>query len=184
RISLDKVNHLIAQYLATGSGGDRMEAVCTALFQTIGNRFGLFDDVKREKVNAPDAFSGMLADIECRLEDRIVLLVEVKDRSLTLVQLDDKLDHVRAKHIAEILFIAKSGKYSDDAEKMEARISSEFASGHNIYVTNFFDFALGILILLGEAGRVEFLDRIGRELDRVHSDIVHRKAWAQLLKTT
>jgi hypothetical protein len=51
-----------------------------------------------------------------------------------------------------------------------------------VYLSNFFDFALGILILLGEAGRVEFLDGIGRELDRVHSDITHRKAWAELLK--
>jgi len=182
RVSLDKANYLIEQYLATSSGGDRMEAVCTALFQTIGERFGIFDNVRREKVHAPDAFSGMLADIECWLEDRIVLLVEVKDRALTLIQLDDKLDHARAKHIAEILFIAKSGKHPEDAEEIDARILSEFASGQNIYVSNFFDFALGILILLGEAGRVEFLDGIGKELDRVHSDIAHRKAWAELLK--
>jgi len=182
RVSLDKANYLIEQYLAAGSGGDRMEAVCTALFQTIGERFGIFDNVRREKVNAPDAFSGLLADIECWLEDRIVLLVEVKDRALTLIQLDDKLDHARAKHIAEILFIAKSGKHPGDAEEIDARILSEFASGQNIYVSNFFDFALGILILLGEAGRVEFLDGIGKELDRVHSDITHRKAWAELLK--
>jgi hypothetical protein len=45
-----------------------------------------------------------------------------------------------------------------------------------------FDFALGIMILLGEAGRVDFVDRVGKELDRVHSDIAHRKAWAELLK--
>jgi len=182
RISLDRANYLIEQYLATGSGGDRMEAVCTALFQTVGNRFGIFDKIKREKVNAPDAFSGMLADIECWLGDRVVLLVEVKDRALTLVQLDDKLDHARAKHIAEILFVAKSGKHPDDAEEIDTRILSEFASGQNIYVSNFFDFALGIMILLGETGRVGFLDRVGKELDRVHSGITHRKAWAELLK--
>ena len=182
RVSLDEANHLIAQYLAASSGGDRMEAICAALFQTISAKFGIFDNVRREKVNAPDTFSGMLADIECWLEDRIVLLVEVKDRTLTLVQLDDKLDQARARHIAEILFIAKSGKHPDEAGEIDARVLSEFASGQNIYVSNFFDFALGILILLGEAGRVEFLDRVGKELDRVHSDITHRKAWAELLK--
>ena len=182
RISLDRTRYLVDQYLATGSGGDRMEAVCTALFQTIGDRFGIFDNVKREKVNAPDASSGMLADIECWLAGGIVLLVEVKQRALTLVQLDAKLDHARAKRIAEILFIAKSGKHQDDVEEIDGRILSEFASGQNIYVTDFFDFALGILILLGEVGRVDFLDRVGKELDRVHSDILHRKAWAELLK--
>jgi len=182
RISLDRANYLIEQYLATGSGGDRMEAICAALFQTVGDRFGIFDEVRREKVNAPDAFSGMSADIECWLDDRVVLLVEVKDRALTLVQLDDKLDHARARHIAEILFIAKSGKHPDNVEEIDSRILSEFASGQNIYVSNFFDFALGIMILLGEAGRVDFIDRMGKELDRVHSNIAHRKAWAELLK--
>jgi hypothetical protein len=182
RISLDRAYDLIKRYLATGSGGDRMEAICTALFQTIGDRFRIFDQVKREKVNAPDTFSGMLADIECWLEDRIVLLVEVKDRALTLVHLDAKLDQARARHIAEILFIAKSGKHTDDAENIDARILSEFSSGQNIYVSNFFDFALGIMILLGEAGRVDFIDRVGKELDRVQSDIAHRKDWAELLK--
>lgn len=182
RISVERTHYLIEQYLATGSGGDRMEAVCTALFQTIGERLSLFDQVRREKVYAPNAFSGMLADIECWVGDRIVLLVEVKDRGLTLVHLDAKLDHARAKRIAEILFIAKSGKHPDDAAEIDARILSEFASGQNVYVVNFFEFALGILILLGEAGRVDFLDRVGKELDRVHSDISHRKAWAELLK--
>jgi hypothetical protein len=182
RVSLDKAIDLIERYLATGSGGDRMEAVCTALFQTIGARFRVFDNVRRERVNAPDAFSGMSADIECLLEDKIVLLVEVKDRELTLVHLDDKLDHARARHIAEILFVAQSGKHPGDAEEIDARILSEFASGQNVYVSNFHAFALEILILLGEAGRVEFLDKIGKELDRVHSDIAHRRAWAELLK--
>lgn len=182
RISLDKANYLVEQYLEIGSGGDRMEAVCAALFQTVGDRFGIFDEIRRERVNAPDAFSGMLADIECWLDDRVVLLVEVKDRALTLIQLDDKLDHARAKHIAEILFIARSGKHPNDAEEIDARVLSEFASGQNVYVSNFSDFALGVMILLGETGRVDFIDRVGKELDRVHSDIVHRKAWAELLK--
>ena len=182
RISLDKANALINQYLSTGSGGDRMEAVCTALFQTIGEKFLIFDKVRREKVNAPDATSGMLADIECFLEDNIVLIVEVKDRSITLAQLNNKLDHVREKHIAEILFLAKTGKNQAEAGEIDKLILSEFTSGQNIYIADFFDFALGILILLGEEGRINFIDKIGKELDRVHSDYTHRKAWANLLR--
>jgi len=84
RISLQGIQKLLDAYLATSSGGERIEAVTTALFQTIGEEFGLFDEVKREKVNAADASSGMLADIECWSGGRIVLLIEVKDRALTL----------------------------------------------------------------------------------------------------
>lgn len=65
RISLHETHQIVEKYLSEKSGGDRIEAVCTALFQTIGKRFKIFDEVKREKVNAADASSGMVADIEC-----------------------------------------------------------------------------------------------------------------------
>lgn len=65
RISLDKTLHLIDAFIAERSGGDRLEAVATSLFRTISDKFSLFDEVRREKVNAPDASSGMVADIEC-----------------------------------------------------------------------------------------------------------------------
>lgn len=182
RISLDQTYTLIQRYLATKSGGDRVEAICTALFQTIGRRFGLFDDVRRERANAPDSPSGMSADIECRLAGKIVLLVEVKDRTLTLIQLDTKLDSARAAHISEILFIAEPGVDPNDKFPITARIASEYTSGQNVYVANFSDFSLGILILLGEDGRVDFLRAVGQELDRSGSRIEHRKMWADLLK--
>jgi hypothetical protein len=182
RISLDQTNQLIHQYLAAKSGGERMEAVCTALFRTIGRKFGIFDEVRRERVNAADMSSGMSADIECRFSDTIVLLVEVKDRELTLIQLDTKLDTARARHISELLFIAEQGKEQQNLEAVETRISSEFTSGQNVYVVRFADFALGILILFGEDGRVEFLGEVGNELDRVNARIEHRRAWADLLK--
>ena len=182
RISLDRTNQLIQQYLTAKSGGERMEAVCTALFRTIGKRFTIFDEVRREKVNTADLASGMSADIECCLEGKVVLLVEVKDRELTLIQLDSKLDAARARHISEILFVAEQGKEQETLVAIDARISSEFTSGQNVYVVRFADFSLGILILFGEDGRVDFLREVGAELDRVNSRIEHRRAWADLLK--
>lgn len=182
RISLRGIQNLLDAYLTVSSGGERMEAVTTALFQTIGEEFGLFDQVKREKVNAADASSGMLADIECWSNGRIVLLIEVKDRALTLMQLDSKVDLARSRQIAEILFLTQSGEPSADDEQISSRVVSEFSSGQNIYIANFGDFSLGILILLGEKGRRNFVSKVGQELDRVNARIAHRKAWAQLLK--
>jgi hypothetical protein len=183
RISLQDVQKMIDAYLGVSSGGERMEAVAPAVFQTSGEEFCLFDQVRREKVNAADASSGMLADIECWSGERIVLLIEVKDRSLTLMQLDSKVDLARSRQIAEILFLTQSGESSvvDDAQ-INQRVLSEFSSGQNIYIANFGDFSLGILILLGEKGRRNFLSKVGQELDRVNAKIAHRKAWAQLLK--
>jgi hypothetical protein len=109
RISLEKTLLLIEKFISERSGGDRLEAVATSLFRTISDRFNLFDKIKREKVNAPDITTGMVADIECWLNDEIILLVEVKDRSLSLTQLDSKVDIARANRIKEILFIAQQG---------------------------------------------------------------------------
>jgi len=182
RVSLHNTYRLVEEYLSEKSGGDRIEAICTALFQTIGDRFNIFDEVRREKVNAADASSGMVADIECWLDGSIILLVEVKDRGLTLTQLDSKLDMARSRKISEILFIAEQGKEMVAAEEIDSRILAEFTGGQNIYVANFSDFSLGLFILLGEEGRTDFLDRVGKELDRVNSAIVHRRARANLLK--
>ncbi len=182
RVSLSQTIELIRRFTEKKSGGDRIEAVCAALFRVIAGEFGLFDDVRRQKVNAADAASGMGADIECRLKDKIVLLVEVKDRFLTLTQLDVKLDVARARKISDILFLAEQGIAKAGRPDVDQRVHSEFASGQNVYVSNFLDFSTGILILFGEKGRVQFLSRVGEELDLANSAITHRQAWAQLLK--
>jgi hypothetical protein len=134
-------------------------------------------------VNAADAASGMGADIECWFKGKLALLVEVKDRSLTLTQLDAKLDVARVKKISEILFLAERGVEFGEKEQADERVKSEFASGQNIYVCSFLDFSAGILILLGEKGRVTFLGFVGQELDKANSSIVHRRRWAELLKS-
>ena len=110
-------------------------------------------------------------------------MVEVKDRSLILTQLDSKLDIARARKISEILFLAERGIEQTDKDRICERISSEFSSGQNIYVSNFLDFSTGILILLGEKGRVGFLRNVGEELDKANSTIVHRRSWSELLKS-
>lgn len=182
RISLERTNQLIDEFLAAKSGGKRMEAVCTAVFRIIGKKFALFDEVRREKVTSADMSTGMAGDIECLLNGRVVLVVEVKDREITLVQLDTTLDAVRARHITELLVIAEHGKEAQSEDTIDARIRSEFTSGQNVYVVRFAEFALGILILFGEDGRVEFLNEVGAELERVNARIEHRRAWADLLR--
>ncbi len=181
-ISLAHTREILAQYLSSRSGGERAEAICTALFRTVGQEFCIFDEVKREKVTAADTSSGMAADIECWSGGKVVLLVEVKDRSLTLTQIDAKIDAARAMRISEILFIAEKGKAQSDSEAIDERIRREFVVGQNLYISNLSEFALGIMVLLGEKGRVELLDNVGAELDRTNAAYAHRKGWADLLR--
>jgi hypothetical protein len=183
RVSLAETTRIVREFIAAKSGGDRPEAVCTALFRAIASEFKLFDAVCRQKVNAADIASGMGADIECKLTGEIVLLVEVKDCALTLTQIDAKVDAARAKKISELLFLVEHGIAHAECPQVEERIQNEFASGQNVYISNFIDFSAGIFILLGEKGRVHFLSLVGEELDRGGSSISHRRTWAQLLKS-
>lgn len=183
RVSLDNAVSIIDTYLAQSSGGERLETLCTALFQTIAARWRLFDDVKREKVNAPDIGSGMVADIECISNLLPTLFIEVKDRSLTMVHLDAKLDQARARRLTEILFIARGGPEHAGLPAIVRRVEAEFIAGHNVYVSECGELCKSILLLLGEAGRVHFLSAVGAELDRVNASIAHRNAWANLLRT-
>lgn len=182
RISLERTISLIEAFISESSGGDRVEVVTAALFREIAHRFGLFDEIKREKINAPDSSSGMAGDIECYSEGSILLLVEVKDKILTMTELGSKLDTARAGKIKEILFITEKGIEENKEKQIEKRIRSEFTSGQNIYVSSLIEFASSLLVLWGEEGRVSFISRIGPELDVGNSAISHRKAWAKLLR--
>lgn len=183
RVSLSQTIQLVREFTNTWSGEDRTKAVCTALLRTVAREFGVFDEASREKDDADDPESELGGDIECRLSGRIVLQVEVGNRSLTMNQLDGKLDTARARRIAEILFLTEHGIDEGNRSVVEKRITREYVSGQNIYVSNFVDFSAGILILLGEKGRAEFLRAVGDELDRTGLPIAHRQAWVQLLKS-
>lgn len=182
RISLEKMNYIIETFVRQKSGGDRVEAIATALFRTIGHRFHLFDDIKRSKINAADASSGMTGDIECWKDEIIELLVEVKDQVLTFRQIGTTLDAARSEKIREIIFVAQKGLNAREEEAVSQKVEQEFTSGQNIYIVELLDFLSNISILFGEKGRVQFISEIGAELDRVNSAIGHRKAWADLLR--
>lgn len=182
RVSFRQGLRLIERFITGQSGGERVQVVASALFLTIGQRFSLYADVRRANINAADASSGQVADLECVSSDgEIVLAVEVKDRDLTVSQIQDKLAGMRAQKVTEILFIAQQGVAKGDEEQASALIEKEFVSGQNIYIFDLLKLLSSILALLGESGRKMFLDFVGQELDRHRSDIAHRRAWANLL---
>ena len=180
RISLSRCMRLIDEFLAETSGGDRLLALSSALFAVIGRRFRLYSGVQRASITSSDASTGMLADLECVAEDdTIVLVVEVKDRVLTVSQVMGKVSDVREKQVAELFFVAQQGV--EDQEQVDSLIEREFVSGQNIYVMSLSKLAEVSLVLIGEEGRRDFLIEVGSQLDEHRSDIRHRRRWSGLL---
>ncbi len=184
RISRERCLELIAEFLSVPSGGDRFQATTAALFLALGRQFRLFSEVRRGKITAADAAAGMLADIECVNEqDEIVLVVEAKDRELTITQLQDKIPLLREKKVSEAFFVAAQGMASADEQNISQLIAQEFVSGQNIYVTQLMPLARVVLALLKEPGRRLFLELLSQQLDD-YSDVEHRRAWSALLVTS
>lgn len=183
RISLGRCLRLIEDYLGQLSGGDRLLALTSALFVVIGRRFQLYSSVRRATITTADQATGMLADLEAVSEDgKIVLTVEVKDRTLTISQIKGKIANVDEKQISEVFFVAQQGISGGDVVEVQSLIDSEFVAGHNIYLTDLLALARVALALLGEPGRHDFLVEVGNQLEVYRSDIQHRRAWAELLR--
>lgn len=181
RSSLDSVLAIVGEFTQPRTGGDRLQAVAAALFETIGRRFQLFENVRRSKTNAADASTGQIADLECmNAGGEIVFAVEVKDRELTVIQIQDKIPAIRELKAADVFFLATSGVKDEDVSAVEQVIMGAYASGHSIYVLEFKAFCRTVLSLCADGGRRDFLEAVGRQLDEF-CETSHRSEWALLL---
>ena len=182
RVSLELTLAISAEFLQEKSGGDRAQALAGALFDAIGIHFGIFAQVNRARINASDEATGQVADLECLDEaGRLILAVEVKDRIVTLADVEGTLHKSRQRQITEILFTAK-GTRPDEKQALDERISRAFTAGQNVYIFDFFELARSVLALGGQTIRITFLKKVGEHLDTWNTQPRHRQAWQKLLQ--
>jgi hypothetical protein len=183
RVSLMKVLRVARQFVEERSGGNRALALAGALFDVIGDRFCLFDRVNRARINASDEASGQAADLECLdAEGRVLLAVEVKDRSLMLADIEGTITKTRQREIRDVFFAAPR-IVEADRDAAEQRIEAAFSAGQNLYHCDLFELAKVVLALVGESGRIAFLRRVGEHLNTWNTQPRHRRAWKSLLET-
>jgi len=183
RVSLKDTLSISERFLAEKSGGDRALALAGALFDVIGNHFGLFAQVNRARINASDEAIGQVADLECiDKTGRVVLAVEVKDRALTLADVEGTITKTRNREIQEVFFTAPKVNAAD-ADKINTRLDTAFAAGQSFYVFDFFGLARSVLALGGNAMRRLFLQKVGEHLDNWITQPSHRQAWQRLLES-
>ena len=180
RISLADAVRIVTQYLAEPSGGERPQVIVAALLRTIGQRFGIFDRVARQAINEADAAADRPGDVACYQDSSLIFAVEVKDREITLQDLDTAIDKARRSEVTELLFASVSSPAADPA--IAARVQREFGLGINIYQLHIDDFLRVALSVAGEASRTEFLSLVGAELNDRVTQPAHKLAWQHLLR--
>jgi len=181
RVSLRQAEELTSAFLAESSGGDRGLAVAAALFETIGRRLGIYQEVRRGAINAADAATNASADLECIGKDGgIALAVEVKERLITEADVETALGKARAYSVTEFLLCTEGVAPSEKAA-VDRLFTRAWASGTNLYRTTIIELMHAIFPILGEGGIRDFTVEVGAQLDRFSTQPRHRKAWKNLL---
>lgn len=181
RISLDDTLEMIVTYLDEPSGGERPQIVVAGLMRTIGEMFGIFDQVVRQAINEADAAGERPGDVICFDGEELVLSVEVKDRTVTLQDADAAIGKARRSGVTEVLFASASSAEADP--KVTERIQREFGLGINIYQLGIETMLRVLLSIVGESGRTRFLTLVGEELNDRVTQPMHKLAWQNLLRT-
>ena len=181
RMSLGRVSLILTSFLQEASQGLRPLVVSAALLRVLGEAFSLFSEIKAQGLNEADTPSGMPGDIMCYdANGKMMLVVEVKDRDLTLLDLRHSVSKaLQTEGISRLLF-AVPGVDEQNRSEIETRIEREWASGLNVYHVDVQTLAKTAFTLLDEEWHVTFLQEVGKELDArgVHT---HREKWRQLL---
>lgn len=181
RISIGDARKVVTQLLSVGSGGAAAQAVAAALLKIIGQATGLWDRVETRHVNVADVSSGFTADVECFHGNDRRFGCEVKDRKLTVLEIDRKLLDLRRSDLRELLFLTTKGIEGETAG-VEGVLQRHFSGNINGYVFDLIDFALPWLAVVGEEQRRIFLSLIGDVLDRMKTSSALRLRWAELLQ--
>ena len=182
RISLAAVQSIVSDFLKSQSGGLRALVVTAALMRTIGAAFELFSRVEIQGINEPDTAKGVPGDIMCYDGDgRLALVVEVKDRALSLADVRDATRKVRQswEAVTDLLFAAR-GPIARDRDAIDESLASAWATGLNIHYLEIDLMIRVVFSLQSEDWRPRFLGWVCRELDST-GEHRHRRVWYSLL---
>lgn len=183
-VSLRDCAACVREFLDAKSGGARLQGVVYALFETLANVTQSYSKVDSRHVNASDTASGSVADIECWKDGKLLLAVEVKDRPLTVPELEQTVHKARTGNITELLFVVRGNTTipKEQVQTTDTLIEKEFSAGLNLYVEDAESFVSRFLLFLGEEGRRAFLLEVARALTHQKADFQHRLAWSQAVR--
>ncbi len=185
RTSLEVAMGAIKSFLKTSSGGTRFQAISYALFNSLQTAGMNYTEMKTGHTNSADAASGSAGDVQF-LNGKASTAIEAKDRQLTFSELENIIKKSRIAAVSELIIVVnRSGQSvfkAEDQESCTELISKNFSSGLNVYVEAFDDLAKIVLLQVGEHGRRNFLEIVGKALETQKADSQHRWAWSEIVK--
>jgi len=184
RASLDDVLRVFGEFLAERSNGVRLQVVCYAVFKAISEAFPNFGAVRSYSTNSADAAGGRAGDVE-RLTDsgEVDFAVEVKDRTLTLADVEATIMKARVVDVRNLLFLVQAKPLVDDPKAVAERIAHEFSRGIDVNISQAMAFFHGALLLLSPEQRAGLLRTVHNALHELGAHFKHVKCWMDLMKS-
>ncbi len=188
RVSSVEIARAMHEFLSAPSGGLRPLIVTAALMRTVGSAFSLFSRVESQGLNEADSARNRPGDVMCFArtnnggDEKIRLVLEVKDMAITLQHVDHAIEKIRSSgaNVSELLFAAP-GISEVDESAIHERFDAVWRTGVDINRIDILTLVRAIAAVFANAERVRFLAEIGNELDE-RAEHAHRDAWRRVLQ--
>lgn len=177
QVSLRQATQIITEYLAVSGSGERLVTISAALFSSISYVMGKQFEITAYPVNWSDKFAKTAGDIEFRTDDKIVKAAESKDKPI----LESDVRHCQMKaeqhNLTEYIILNGAGIAEKDEQDIDNFIESQLKEGINIYIMDVPKDFRPYLVLLGEDGRKQFLQKVGEFLNKIKAARENKTVW-------
>lgn len=182
RASLEDVIKVLSAFLLERSNGVRLQIVCYAIFKSFAEAFPNFGTVRSYPTNASDASNDRAGDVERLNGDKVDYAIEVKDRTLTLSDVEDSILKARVADVENLLFLVQASPLMEAPDDILKRAAHEFARGIDVNFAEAMPFFKSVLMLLSPEQRAALLKTIHDALHELGAHYNHVQQWINLMK--
>ena len=181
KVSLQKTVQIVNEYLVTSGSGERLVAICAAVFSSLSHVTQSPSQVMAYPVNWSDKFAKTAGDIEFRTGTEVTKAAESKDKPLT--ESDVRHCQMKAKqhNLTEYIILNGAEIVPTDRLGIERFLDTQTKEGINIYILKVPEDLRPYFVYLGEQGRKYFLDKVGEFLNDIRASRDNKRAWQNLL---
>jgi len=183
RASHEDITKVLVEFLKERSNGVRLQVVCYAIFKAFAEAFPPFGEVRSYSTNSSDAAGDRAGDVERLTNGEVDFAIEVKDRTLTLSDVEASIIKARIAEVRNLMFLVQANPLLDDPETILKRTAHEFTRGIDVNVTEAVPFFESILLLLSPEQRAGLLRVIHDALHELGAHYKHVHRWIDLMKS-
>ncbi|GAB2895587.1 hypothetical protein GCM10027046_26040 [Uliginosibacterium flavum] len=183
RASLEDVTKVLEEFLSERSNGVRLQVVCYSVFKAFAEAFPSFGEVRSYSTNSADASGSRAGDVERIADGKVNFAIEVKDRTLTLSDVESSIMKARITDVKNLVFLVQASPLLQERDEIMKRAAHEFTRGIDVNITESISFFKTVLLLLSPEQRAALLRVVHDALHELGAHYKHVHRWVELMKS-